>query len=141
MAGKKSAKDSLAKLSRGLTRETPATRTASGAGSRAASGNGDGAARGSGGGARREAAAAVAEEMRPEAPAAEPTTRRRGRPRTKLDRTVRVSVDLPRSDHKYLRDFAYDAESDGMSVMRALLQEMRGDDALAERVMDRLAGE
>lgn len=54
---------------------------------------------------------------------------------------VRVSVDLPRSDHKYLRDFAYDAEADGMSVMRALLEEMRGNEELAERVLDRLAGE
>jgi hypothetical protein len=52
---------------------------------------------------------------------------------------VRVSVDLPRPSHKYLRDFAYDAESDGMSVMRALLEEMREDEDLAERVLDRLA--
>ncbi|PLS87253.1 MAG: hypothetical protein CYG60_02835, partial [Actinobacteria bacterium] len=85
---------------------------------------------------------AVAEGARPASPAAAETpTRRRGRPRTKPDRTVRVSVDLPRRDHKYLRDFAYDAESDGMSVMRALLQEMRDDEDLAGRVMDRLAGE
>jgi hypothetical protein len=54
---------------------------------------------------------------------------------------VRVSVDLPRPDHKYLRDFAYDAESDGMRVMRALLEEMREDEVLAERVLDRLSGE
>ena len=54
---------------------------------------------------------------------------------------VRVSVDLPRPDHKYLRDFAYDAESDGMSVMRALLEEMRDDENLAERILDRFSGE
>ena len=125
MAGKKkSASDSLAKLSRGLTRETPATRT------RPETPEGDGgeaSAPGSPG------IAAVAEE-RLESP------RRRGRPRTRTGRMVRVSVDLPRPDHKYLRDFAYDAESDGMSVMRALLEEMRDDEDLAERVLDRLGG-
>ncbi len=33
------------------------------------------------------------------------------------------------------------AESDGMRVMRALLEEMREDENLAERVLDRLSGE
>ncbi len=133
MGKKKSAASSLEKLSRGLTRETPATR--------AASGN-EAALNGGGGGGGRRRAATVAQGARSASTAAtEPPARRRGRPRTKPDRTVRVSVDLPRPDHKYLRDFAYDAESDGMSVMRALLQEMRGDEDLAERVLDRLAGE
>ena len=124
MAGKKkSASDSLAKLSRGLTRETPATRA------RPEVQEGDGGEASTPG---SPAGAAVAEQTR-EVP------RRRGRPRTRTERMVRVSVDLPRSDHKYLRDFAYDAESDGMSVMRALLEEMRDDEDLAERVLDRLA--
>ena len=83
-------------------------------------------------GATQEAATTTATQERPQ--------RRIGRPRTKPDRMVRVSVDLPRPDHKYLRDFAYDAESEGMSVMRALLKEMRGDEELAERMLDRLAG-
>lgn len=120
MAGnKKSASDSLAKLSRGLTRETPATRAQ--------------LVEDGGGEDDRESAAAV------QAPS-EGASRRRGRPRTKPERMVRVSVDLPRPEHKYLRDFAYDAESDGMRVMRALLLEMRDDEDLAERVLDRLAG-
>jgi hypothetical protein len=34
-----------------------------------------------------------------------------------------------------------DAESDGMRVMRALLEEVRDDENLAERVLDRLSGE
>ena len=127
MAGKKkSASDSLAKLSRGLTRQTPATRT------RAETQEGNGgraSAPGSPG------AAAPGEPETREAPS------RRGRPRTRTERMVRVSVDLPRPDHKYLRDFAYDAESDGMRVMRALLEEMREDEDLAERVLDRLSGE
>ena len=125
MAGKKkSASDSLAKLSRGLTRETPATRT------RPETPEGDGR-EASAPGPPGAAAVAAKPETR-EAP------RRRGRPRTRTERMVRVSVDLPRPDHKYLRDFAYDAESDGMSVMRALLEEMRDDEDLAERVLDRL---
>lgn len=126
MGKRKSAAASLEKLSRGLARETPATR------------------------------AALAPEAEPESPpgpdggeggsetatrTATPDRGRRGtgRPRAKPERMVRVSVDLPRPSHKYLRDFAYDAESDGMSVMRALLEEMREDGDLAERVMDRLA--
>ena len=129
MPGKrKSANDSLAKLSRGLTRETPVTR----ARTEVPEPEDDGGERSAPGSS--EGAAAVAEQGW-EAPS------RRGRPPTRTGRMVRVSVDLPRPDHKYLRDFAYDAESDGMSVMRALLEEMRDDDNLAERVLDRLSVE
>jgi len=127
---KKSAAASLEKLSRGLTRETPATRaqgTPEQAGQNRSLVTEDGE-----GGSAQVAPPATATQERPR--------RRTGRPRTKPDRMVRVSVDLPRTDHKFLRDFAYDAESDGMSVMRALLEEMRGDEELAERVLDRLAG-
>ncbi len=129
--GKKSAKASLEKLSRGLTRETPATR-AQETPEEARTDQTSNAAE-SGRGAAQEAAAATATAERPQG--------RMGRPKTKPDRMVRVSVDLPRPDHKYLRDFAYDAESDGMSVMRALLKELRQDEGLAERVLDRLAEE
>ena len=131
MGKKKSAQASLEKLSRGLTRETPATRAQEGpeqAGPRRSPGAED-----DGGGGVQEAAATTTTQKHPQ--------RRTGRPRTKPDRMVRVSVDLPRPDHKFLRDFAYDAESDGMSVMRALLEEMRGDEDLAKRVLDRLGGE
>lgn len=126
MGKKKSAKDSLSKLSRGLTRETPATRA---------------------GGAEDGGGKNVA-ESRPGESVAEPgnqaggerrTPGRRGRPRTKPERMVRVSVDVVRSDHKYLRDFAYDEETDSMSVMRALLHELQVDAALAERVRVRVA--
>lgn len=127
MSKKKSAAASLEKLSRGLTRETPATRAQEPGSERS-----PGAA---------EDRGATAQEAAPTTVTTERPRRRTGRPRTKPDRMVRVSVDLPRSDHKFLRDFAYDAESDGMSVMRALLEEMRGNEDLAERVLDRLAGE
>ncbi len=52
--------------------------------------------------------------------------------------TKRITVDLPRDEHKFLRDFAYDADSDGMRVVRALLMELRDDPKLSGRVMDRL---
>ena len=126
MGKRKSAAASLEKLSRGLTRETPATRAQV-----AAEAEPEKPLEADGGDGTRETAAATATRER--------ARRRTGRPRTKPNRMVRVSVDLPRPSHKYLRDFAYDAESDGMSVMRALLEEMRDDEELAERVLDRLA--
>jgi len=127
---RKSAAASLEKLSRGLARETPATRAAVAAGAGPESPPGP-----DGGGGGSETAAATAAR----AATRDRGRRRTGRPRAKPERMVRVSVDLPRPSHKYLRDFAYDAESDGMSVMRALLEEMREDGDLADRVMDRLA--
>ena len=54
------------------------------------------------------------------------------------EKLVRVSVDLPRSRHKFLRDFAYDAETDGMSVMRGLLDLLYEDEELAKRLRERL---
>jgi hypothetical protein len=125
---RKSAAASLEKLSRGLARETPATRAQVSAEAEP----------------ERSPGHDGGEETRDTAPGTAPRERARrktGRPRTKPNRMVRVSVDLPRTSHKYLRDFAYDAESDGMSVMRALLEEMRDDEDLAERVLDRLSGE
>ncbi len=59
---------------------------------------------------------------------------RRGRPRTKPERMVRVSVDVVRSDHKYLRDVAYDTETDAMSVMRTLLRRMKSDADLEDLI-------
>ena len=51
----------------------------------------------------------------------------------------RITVDLPRSEHKFLRDFAYDNDTDGMRVVRALLLELRDDPALSPRVLARMA--
>ena len=53
--------------------------------------------------------------------------------------TKRITVDLPRSEHKFLRDFAYDNDTDGMRVVRALLLELRDDPGLSPRVLDRMA--
>ncbi len=53
--------------------------------------------------------------------------------------TKRITVDLPRDEHKFLRDYAYDHETDGMRVVRALLMELRGDSGgLSGRVLMRL---
>jgi hypothetical protein len=52
--------------------------------------------------------------------------------------TKRITVDLPRSEHKFLRDFAYDNDTDGMRVVRALLLELRDDPGLSPRVLARM---
>ena len=131
MGKRKSAAASLEKLSRGLARETPATRAAVPAEAEPESPPGPDGGEGGGETAAAKAARTATRDR---------GRRKTGRPRAKPERMVRVSVDLPRPSHRYLRDFAYDAESDGMSVMRALLEEMREDEGLADRVLDRLAG-
>jgi hypothetical protein len=62
-----------------------------------------------------------------------------GSARTGREGTKRITVDLPRSEHKFLRDFAYDNDTDGMRVVRALLLELRDDPALSPRVLARMA--
>jgi hypothetical protein len=62
-----------------------------------------------------------------------------GSARTGREGTKRITVDLPRSEHKFLRDFAYDNDTDGMRVVRALLLELRDDPGLSPRVLGRMA--
>jgi hypothetical protein len=59
--------------------------------------------------------------------------------RTGRGATKRITVDLPRSEHRFLRDFAYDNDTDGMRVVRALLLELRDDPGLSPRVLARIA--
>lgn len=66
-----------------------------------------------------------------------PTPLTRGAARRR-EGTKRITVDLPRDEHKFLRDYAYDNETDAMRVVRALLMELRGDSGLSGRVMVRL---
>lgn len=54
--------------------------------------------------------------------------------------TKRITVDMPRDEHKFLRDAAYEMDGDGMKVMRALLRELRDDEDLFARVRERVAG-
>jgi hypothetical protein len=63
----------------------------------------------------------------------------RGSARTGREKTKRITVDLPRSEHRFLRDFAYDNDTDGMRVVRALLLELRDDPGLSPRVLGRMA--
>jgi hypothetical protein len=63
----------------------------------------------------------------------------RGSAGTGRGATKRITVDLPRSEHKFLRDFAYDNDTDGMRVVRALLLELRDDPGLSPRVLARMA--
>jgi hypothetical protein len=63
---------------------------------------------------------------------------RTGSSRTGREKTKRITVDLPRSEHKFLRDFAYDIDTDGMRVVRALLLELRDDPGLSARVLGRM---
>ena len=56
-----------------------------------------------------------------------------GRPRQR-ERRVRYTLDLDRSQHRFLRQFALDAEVDASAVMRALLRLLAEDEALAKRV-------
>ncbi|MDP9437304.1 MAG: hypothetical protein M3P49_00920, partial [Actinomycetota bacterium] len=54
---------------------------------------------------------------------------------------TRLSVDVPRAQHVFLRVEAAQAGKTGMAVVRALIAEMQDDPELAARVRDRLAGE
>ena len=110
-AGKgKKATDSLARLRSGLARETPRARAAEGA-SKASS--------------------------KAEDPGERPKEDLRGQGPAPRERMVRISVDLPRPLHKFLRDYAYDHETDGMSVVRALLEQLRDDTELTARLGER----
>ena len=90
------------------------------------------------GGSARDILSRGSRQVQEAAPAKTPVAATRA---ARREGTKRITVDLPREEHKFLRDFAYDADADGMRVVRALLAELRGDEELAERVLDRLAGE
>ena len=68
-----------------------------------------------------------------------PGSAKAGSARAAREGTKRITVDLPRSEHKFLKDFAYDNDTDGMRVVRALLLELRDDPGLSSRVLGRMA--
>ena len=113
MAKRNSASESVDKLSRGLSRDTPQRRAED-----------------------ERTHEASAKEQTPASPSG--NTAAKASPD---DRKVRVSVDLPRYRHKYLKDFAYDAETDAMSVMKALLEELNEDPELEEKILNRLGSQ
>lgn len=57
------------------------------------------------------------------------------------EKLVRLSVDVPRSQHRFLRVLAAESGVTGMAVVRALLEEAEGDETLVERLRERMAGE
>ena len=69
--------------------------------------------------------------------------RRGGRDRSlsEGEKLVRLSVDVPRSQHRFLRVEAAQAGATGMAVVRALISEMETNEDLAERVRGRLESE
>ena len=56
------------------------------------------------------------------------------------EKLVRLSVDVPRAQHRFLRVEVAQAGATGMAVVRALISEMEADEDLAERVRGRLEG-
>jgi hypothetical protein len=55
------------------------------------------------------------------------------------DRRVRFTLDLARPQHRFLRQFALDAEADASVVLRVLLALLAEDGTLAKRVLARIA--
>lgn len=57
------------------------------------------------------------------------------------EKTVRVTVDLPRNEHRFLRVFAAQSDADGMRVMRAALRALAENEDFASYVQRRLLAE
>lgn len=60
------------------------------------------------------------------------------RKRSRPEKPVRITVDLDAERHGLLRDYAYRQDAKGTAVVRALLDELRNDPDLSERVSGRL---
>jgi hypothetical protein len=54
------------------------------------------------------------------------------------DRKIRITVDLTRDQHRFVRRFAFDADADASSVFRVLLSLLEEDAKLAKRVLERV---
>lgn len=51
---------------------------------------------------------------------------------------VRFTLDLPRSQHKFLKRFALDADSDAAPIVRVLISRLERDEELARSVREEL---
>ena len=51
---------------------------------------------------------------------------------------IRFTLDLNRADHGYLKEFALAAEVDAARIMRALIDELRSDKELAQRIREKV---
>lgn len=54
------------------------------------------------------------------------------------DRRVRFTLDLARPQHRFLKQFALDAEADASVVLRVLLSFLEEDGTLTKRVLARI---
>lgn len=59
-------------------------------------------------------------------------------PTAQKESRIRASVDLSRRQHKFLKMFAVENESDGMSVLRELVGMLEEDEDIAPRLVERL---
>lgn len=73
----------------------------------------------------------------PAAPVSGSSTRKGSAARAREDR-VRASVDLSREQHKFLKMFAVQNDSDGMSVLRELVGMLEEEEDMAPRLVERL---
>lgn len=64
--------------------------------------------------------------------------RRRRGPPPRPPKPIRFTLDLNRQQHGFLKEFALAAEVDAARVMRALLDELRSDKDLAQRIRERV---
>jgi hypothetical protein len=58
--------------------------------------------------------------------------------RPRPEKPVRFTLDLDRDRHQFLKQYALRLETDASRVVRALLDQLRADDALADRVRERV---
>jgi hypothetical protein len=58
--------------------------------------------------------------------------------RPRKEKPVRFTLDLDRDRHRFLKQHAVSLDADASQVLRALLDELRDDPALAGRVRDRI---
>jgi hypothetical protein len=56
-----------------------------------------------------------------------------------IDRRVRFTLDLARSQHRFLKQFALDAEADASVILRVLLALLEEDELLTKRVLARIS--
>jgi hypothetical protein len=82
--------------------------------------------------------AAPIAESTPESSSEAHKPRRRRGPPPRPPKPIRFTLDLNRQQHGFLKEFALAAEVDAARVMRALLDELRSDKDLAQRIRERV---